>query len=85
MAQIFYEMMKEIGQEMHRSTCALAISNMAPNSPTILDMCMAPGGFLATTLNINPGARALGFSLPVSKGGAQGASTKRSQRDAQIP
>jgi len=69
MAQIFYEMMKEIGQEMHRSTCALAISKMAPNSPTILDMCMAPGGFLVTTLNINPGARALGFSLPVSKGG----------------
>jgi 23S rRNA U2552 (ribose-2'-O)-methylase RlmE/FtsJ len=69
MAQIFYEMMKEIGQEMHRSTCALAISKMGANSPTILDMCMAPGGFLATTLNINPGARAVGFSLPVSQGG----------------
>jgi 23S rRNA U2552 (ribose-2'-O)-methylase RlmE/FtsJ len=67
MSQIFYNMMKEIGQEMHRSTCALAISKMAP--PTILDMCMAPGGFLATTLNINPGARALGFSLPISEGG----------------
>ena len=59
--------MKEIGQEMHRSTRALAISKV--DSPNILDMCMAPGGFLATALNINPGARALGFSLPVSEGG----------------
>jgi hypothetical protein len=30
---------------------------------------MAPGGFLATTLNLNPGAHVLGFSLPLSKGG----------------
>ena len=59
--------MKEIGEEMHQSTCALAISKMV--RPTILDMCMAPGGFLATTLKINPGACALGFSLPVSGGG----------------
>ena len=61
--------MKTIGQEMHRSTGALAIPKMAANSPTILDMCMAPGGFLATTLNLNPGAGALGFSLPTSEGG----------------
>jgi len=69
MAQIFYKMMKEIGQEMHRSTGALAISKTAANSPTILDICMAPGGFLATTLDLNYGAHALGFSLPVSEGG----------------
>ncbi|OCL14162.1 hypothetical protein AOQ84DRAFT_309391, partial [Glonium stellatum] len=67
MAQVFYEMMKEIGEEMHQSTYALAISKTV--SPTILDMCMAPGGFLATTLKINPGACALGFSLPISEGG----------------
>ncbi|KAF2803437.1 uncharacterized protein BDZ99DRAFT_399739 [Mytilinidion resinicola] len=69
MAQIFYKMMKEIGQEMHRSTGALAITKTAANSPTVLDICMAPGGFLATTLDLNPGAHALGFSLPVSEGG----------------
>jgi hypothetical protein len=60
-------MMKEIGQEMHQLMCALAISNMA--SLTILDMCMASGGFLATTLDINPGAHTVGFSLPISLGG----------------
>jgi hypothetical protein len=30
---------------------------------------MAPGGFLSMTLNLNPGAVAVGFSLPVSDGG----------------
>jgi hypothetical protein len=45
-------MMKEIGEEMHQSTFALTISKMV--SPNILDMCMAPGGFLATTLKKNP-------------------------------
>ncbi|KAF1815408.1 hypothetical protein P152DRAFT_511563 [Eremomyces bilateralis CBS 781.70] len=68
-ARMFYKMMKTIGQEMHQSTRALAIPKMVANSPTILDMCMAPGGFLDTTLKMNPGAHALGFSLPVSKGG----------------
>ncbi|ESZ98023.1 FtsJ-like methyltransferase family protein [Sclerotinia borealis F-4128] len=67
MGNYFFNMMKEIAQEMHQATCALDISKMA--SPTILDMCMAPGGFLATALNLNPGSRALGFSLPISKGG----------------
>lgn len=61
--------MKEIGNEMHRSTLALAISKMGENTPTILDTCMAPGGFLATTMSLNLGARAVGFSLPVSQGG----------------
>ncbi|KAK7404172.1 hypothetical protein QQX98_010046 [Neonectria punicea] len=37
--------------------------------PSILDMCMAPGGFLATALSLNPGSRALAFSLPASMGG----------------
>jgi 23S rRNA U2552 (ribose-2'-O)-methylase RlmE/FtsJ len=67
MARIFYEMMKDIGEEMHQSTRALAISNTV--RPTILDMCMAPGGFVAKTLEKNPGACVLGLSLPVSQGG----------------
>jgi len=67
MAQFFYNMMKEIGEEMHQSTFALAILDTV--RPTILDMCMAPGGFLAKMLEKNPGARVLGLSLPVSEGG----------------
>lgn len=60
-------MMKEIGEEMHQSTLALAIPDTAGS--TILDMCMAPGGFLAKALEKNPEACALGLSLPISDGG----------------
>ncbi|OAG04635.1 uncharacterized protein CC84DRAFT_1259984 [Paraphaeosphaeria sporulosa] len=69
-AQIFYKMMQKIAQEMHQKTDgALAIKKHSGNDSAILDMCMAPGGFLLTTMNINPGARALGITLPVSEGG----------------
>jgi len=69
MDSIFYKMMKETGQEVHCLTGALVIPRTAMNIPTIFDICMAPGGFLATTLDMNPGAHATRFSLPVVKGG----------------
>jgi 23S rRNA U2552 (ribose-2'-O)-methylase RlmE/FtsJ len=37
--------------------------------PSILDWCMAPGGFLAVALRLNPDARAPAFSLPEEQGG----------------
>lgn len=37
--------------------------------PTILDFCAAPGGFLATALDLNPTAQATAFSLPEKSGG----------------
>ncbi|PHH66053.1 hypothetical protein CDD81_578 [Ophiocordyceps australis] len=40
-----------------------------PQDASILDLCMAPGGFLATALAHNPQARALAFSLPPQMGG----------------
>ena len=61
--------MKDIGQELHRSTNAFAIQQVHTRPLIILDMCMAPGGFLATALSRNPGSRALAFSLPISCGG----------------
>ncbi|KAF6828252.1 FtsJ-like methyltransferase family protein [Colletotrichum plurivorum] len=67
-AKIFYNMMKTIGAEMHAATGAFAIE-ADDGAPRILDMCMAPGGFLATALSKNPGATAVGFSLPKSHGG----------------
>ncbi|KAF1968741.1 hypothetical protein BU23DRAFT_377238, partial [Bimuria novae-zelandiae CBS 107.79] len=70
LSQIFYNTMKEIGWEMHKTTGgALAISKQPSDSPQILDMCCAPGGFLATSMDVNPGVQVLGFSLPVSQGG----------------
>lgn len=35
----------------------------------ILDLCMAPGGFLGTAMKLNPRFEAVAFSLPASKGG----------------
>jgi hypothetical protein len=58
-------MMKEIGEEMHQSTYALATSETI--SPSTLDMCMAPDGFLSAALQNNPGASALALSLPISE------------------
>ena len=63
----FYDMMKKIGREMHECTGAFRVKSTS--QPHILDMCMAPGGFLATALNRNPGCKAVGFSLPISQGG----------------
>ncbi|KMU83915.1 hypothetical protein CIHG_01699 [Coccidioides immitis H538.4] len=42
----FYDMMKKIGRELHLSTDAFRISGDIWRG-RILDMCMAPGGFLA--------------------------------------
>ncbi|TQN70160.1 Cap-specific mRNA (nucleoside-2'-O-)-methyltransferase [Colletotrichum shisoi] len=68
-AQFFYQMMQRIGQELHQAVGAFAIQNKSLSQPIVLDMCMAPGGFLATALRLNPNARAVGFSLPVESGG----------------
>lgn len=55
---------------MHECTGAFRVNGTNGTSqPRILDMCMAPGGFLATALSLNPSARAVGFSLPPSQGG----------------
>lgn len=61
--------MKKIGEELHLSTDAFRISRDSEGAPTILDMCMAPGGVLATALRLNHGSQALGFSLPLCNAG----------------
>ncbi|EEH10373.1 conserved hypothetical protein [Histoplasma capsulatum G186AR] len=65
----FHRLMKKIGEELHQSTDVFAIQRLNPEPPAILDMCMAPGGFLETALRKNPGSHALAFSLPVVNGG----------------
>ncbi|KAL3447859.1 FtsJ-like methyltransferase family protein [Aspergillus insuetus] len=71
-AKRFYDMMKHMGQHMNNLTSVLQIKKDKPapgNNKAILDMCMAPGGFLATALRLNTRARAMGFSLPTEMGG----------------
>lgn len=55
-----------IAEELHRVTLGFA-TKTCPGS--VLDMCAAPGGFLAAATNLNTGCEALGFSLPPSDGG----------------
>ncbi|PYI36409.1 FtsJ-like methyltransferase family protein [Aspergillus indologenus CBS 114.80] len=68
-AKHFFRMMKNIGHDMHQMTDVFFINGLNSDKQAILDMCVAPGGFLATALRINPQARAIGFSLPKSEGG----------------
>ena len=63
--------MQDIASEMNSSTNALKILKSTSQETYILDFCMAPGGFLAKTLSLNPCTHALAFSLPPSDGGHQ--------------
>ncbi|CAH0055143.1 unnamed protein product [Clonostachys solani] len=67
----FFRMMKQIAEELHISTDAFSINPPYGRKPRILDLCMAPGGYLYTALQKVPGAEALAFSLPTSNGGHQ--------------
>jgi len=58
--------MQIIGKEIHDATLGFT-TRTYPGS--VLDMCAAPGGFLATAMNLNPDAEAVAFSLPHSDGG----------------
>lgn len=58
----FYNLMKRIGTEMQHTTGALKIKSPASNCPQILNIGTAPGGFLATAIMLNPGAKGIGLS-----------------------
>lgn len=64
--EFFFGLMQRIGDEMQIATGALSI--LSPN-PRILDLCMAPGGYTASALKVNPDATAIGVTLPVVVGG----------------
>jgi 23S rRNA U2552 (ribose-2'-O)-methylase RlmE/FtsJ len=62
-------MMKLIGDEMQDTTRALSQPYNCLDDMNILDLCMAPGGYTASALKYNPGARAFGVTLPPEQGG----------------
>jgi 23S rRNA U2552 (ribose-2'-O)-methylase RlmE/FtsJ len=59
-------MMCSIGEEIEESTGTISLKKPAPS---ILDLCAAPGGFIATALRYNPTATICGISLPKALGG----------------
>jgi 23S rRNA U2552 (ribose-2'-O)-methylase RlmE/FtsJ len=61
--------MQKIGDEMQDRTHALFPLSNSPGDMSVLDICMAPGGYTASALKYNPGATAFGISLPPNQGG----------------
>ena len=61
--------MRQIGDELHSNTSAFLLPPTDDEPSSVLDLCMAPGGFTASILSSNPDARICGITLPLSQGG----------------
>jgi len=61
-----FDMMRRLGLEMHASTGAF---DLPGPTPTVLDLCLAPGGFTRCVLEKFPLAKVDGLSLPENQGG----------------
>ena len=61
----FFSLMERIGTEMQDTTGVMSI----PDPGQILDLCMAPGGYSASALKLNPRATVSGATLPERLGG----------------
>jgi hypothetical protein len=68
-AQAFYDMIKQITEEMQAKTSALTPGDLGIQPFQVLDLCMAPGGFTWGTLEYNPDAIAYGITIPPEIGG----------------
>ncbi|KAH7030650.1 uncharacterized protein B0I36DRAFT_288185 [Microdochium trichocladiopsis] len=72
----FFKMMQRVGAELDHATSAFTIAGGGSHGVdrdggprTVLDFCMAPGGFLKAVIDRNPGVRAMAFTLPTESGG----------------
>lgn len=64
-----YLMMQELGSELHAETGALLPKVPQGQNLRVLDLCMAPGGYSASVLKLDPSAVIRGISLPIANGG----------------
>ena len=62
----FFDLMRRIGAELQKFTQALSIES---HDPCIMDLCMAPGGYTASALEVNPSATVFGVTFPAAAGG----------------
>ncbi|KAI6713457.1 hypothetical protein JHW43_004059 [Diplocarpon mali] len=65
----FYLMMQEIAEQMDKATGALRLHHSKSHTPKVLDICMAPGGYSAAIMKMNPHSKVFGITLPVELGG----------------
>lgn len=61
--------MCQIGDELHNYISAPLLLSRTSSRPSVLDICMAPGGFTASVLKRYPIARVCAISLPLTQGG----------------
>ena len=61
--------MQGIIRTMHNVTGALLLETTGSDAPRVLDLCMAPGGYLAVVLKRNPRTQVMAFTLPKDEGG----------------
>jgi 23S rRNA U2552 (ribose-2'-O)-methylase RlmE/FtsJ len=72
LARAFFTMTCEIGREMDTETSVITLATyVGGQTPRILDMGMAPGGFTATVLEKHPAATIRGITLPRAVGGLE--------------
>ncbi|KAG6358384.1 hypothetical protein INS49_014268 [Diaporthe citri] len=62
------DLMEDIAKEMQCFTRAFTIQS-GEKPQRVLDLCMAPGTYLAKALERNPAAHAVAFTLPPAQGG----------------
>lgn len=64
-------MMRKIAQDMYRATRVFDVLTSSSEQPKIIDLCMAPGGFLVTAMRHDSRSQAVTFSLATNQGGHQ--------------
>ncbi|KAI0999989.1 hypothetical protein K3495_g8208 [Podosphaera aphanis] len=67
--KVFFSMMRQIGDELHKNTSALTPDSLGNEGIQVLDICMASGGFSSTVLKVYDNARICGITLPRSQNG----------------
>ncbi len=68
-ARMFFKMMQRIARELDNTTGFFRIRNPDGEPPSILDWCMAPGGFVSAVMEHNRRSKCRAFSLPRENGG----------------
>lgn len=87
----FFKMTKRVGAELNRRTKCMDIRGQRAEQgvvvlafPSILDLCMAPGGFSATALKENPHCVLRTITFDPNQGGHDVSLLERNEKEADV-